>query len=50
MTYAADTLLEEVAYVARHFHWSLDTILDLEHSDRHRFILSANAEFAEGHQ
>ena len=34
MTYAADRLYEEVAYVAYHFHWSLDEILDLEHPDR----------------
>ena len=30
MTYAADRLFEEVAYVAYHFHWSMDEILDLE--------------------
>ena len=38
MTYAADRLFEEVAYVAYYFHWSLDTILDLEHPVRRRFI------------
>ena len=38
MTYAADRLYEEVAYVAYHFHWSLDEILDLEHADRQRFV------------
>ena len=38
MTYAADRLHEEVAYVAYHFHWSLDDILDLEHADRRRFV------------
>lgn len=38
MTYAADDLLEEVAYVAYHFHWGLDEILDLEHTDRHQMI------------
>ena len=38
MTYAADRLFEEVAYVAYHFHWSFDEILDLEHPDRHRLI------------
>ncbi len=38
MTYAADRLHEEVAYVAYHFHWSLDEILDLEHRDRRRFL------------
>jgi hypothetical protein len=37
VTYAADRLYEEVAYVAYHFHWSLDDILDLEHPVRHRF-------------
>lgn len=38
MTYAADRLFEEVAYVAYHLHWSMDGILDLEHSDRLRFV------------
>jgi hypothetical protein len=38
VTYATDRLYEEIAYVAYHFHWPLDTILDLEHSDRIRFI------------
>jgi hypothetical protein len=38
LTYAADRLHEEVAYVAYHFHWSLDDILDLEHPDRLRYV------------
>lgn len=38
MTYEAERLFEEVAYVAYHFHWPLDEILDLEHGDRRRFI------------
>jgi hypothetical protein len=38
VTYATDRLYEEVAYVAYHFHWSLDDILDLEHPDRQRFV------------
>ena len=38
MTYATDRLFEEVAYVAFHFHWSLDAILDLEHPVRRRFV------------
>jgi hypothetical protein len=37
VTYATDRLFEEVAYVAYHFHWSMDEILDLEHGDRQRF-------------
>jgi hypothetical protein len=38
MTYAADRIHEEVAYLAYHFHWSLDQILDLEHPDRLRYV------------
>ncbi len=38
MTYATGRLYEEVAYVAFHFHWSLDDILDLEHPLRRRFV------------
>lgn len=38
MTYAADRVYAEVAYVAFHFHWSLDEILDLEHAERLRFV------------
>ena len=38
MTYATELLYSEVAYVAFHFHWSLDDILDLEHGLRRRFV------------
>ncbi len=38
MTYAADRLWEEVAYVAYYLHWDLDSILDLEHPVRQRFV------------
>jgi hypothetical protein len=38
VTYAADRIHEEVAYVAYHFHWSLDSILDLEHPLRRRYV------------
>jgi len=37
VTYAAERLFEEIAYVAYHFHWSMDEILELEHPDRQRF-------------
>jgi hypothetical protein len=37
--YTADRLYEEIAYVAYHFHWSLDDILDLEHPVRERFVV-----------
>jgi hypothetical protein len=38
LTYAADRLYEEVAYVAYYLHWSRDDILDLEHAERQRFV------------
>jgi hypothetical protein len=38
VTYATDRLFEEVAYVAYHFHWSFEEILELEHADRQRFV------------
>ena len=33
-----EDLLAEAARIAFHLHWSLDDILDLEHSDRRRFL------------
>jgi len=42
VTYAPDRLFEEVAYVAYYLHWPLDTILDLEHADRRRFLAEAD--------
>jgi hypothetical protein len=38
VTYAPDRLYEEVAYVAYHFHWPFDDLLDLEHPVRRRFV------------
>ena len=38
-------LLAETARLAGYFHWSLDTILDLEHRDRRLFLeLAAGSE------
>ncbi len=36
--YPLERLYEEVAYVAYHFHWTLDEILCLEHRDRLRWV------------
>jgi hypothetical protein len=33
-----EQLLEEAAELAGHFHWPLDSILDLEHGDRRLFL------------
>jgi hypothetical protein len=38
VTYAVDRLYTEIAYVAYHFHWSLEEILDLEHAERQRYV------------
>lgn len=38
MTYGTEPLLAEVSYVAFHFHWPLDEILDLEHPLRQAFV------------
>jgi hypothetical protein len=31
-------MFEEIAYVAYHFHWALDEVLDMEHPLRQRFV------------
>ena len=36
--YPADALWDEIAYLAYHLHWDLQSLLDLEHSDRARLI------------
>lgn len=38
-----DLLLRETARLAHRLHWPLDTILDLEHPDRRRFLAEADA-------
>jgi hypothetical protein len=38
VTYAVDRLHEEVAYVAYHFHWPREVILDLPHAERQRWV------------
>jgi hypothetical protein len=36
-----EELLEEAARLAYHYHWPLETILDLEHEDRRLFLRRA---------
>lgn len=36
--YPEDRLYEEMAYVAYHLHWSFDSLLDMEHATRTRFV------------
>jgi hypothetical protein len=35
---SGERLLAETARLAYHLHWPLDSILDLEHHDRRRFL------------
>ena len=37
-----EQLLAETARLAHRFHWPLDTILDLTHADRRRFLRAAD--------
>jgi hypothetical protein len=38
-----EELMGETARLAYHLHWPLETILDLEHADRRRFLSEADA-------
>ncbi len=38
MSYPLDKLHQEVAYVAYHFHWSLEEILEMEHKERRVWV------------
>ena len=44
-----EQLLAETAQLAYYFHWPLDTILDLEHGDRRRFLQEAQGIIGEGY-
>ncbi|NJD51984.1 MAG: hypothetical protein FIB07_03865 [Candidatus Methanoperedens sp.] len=35
--YPLDRLYEEVAFIAYHFHWPSEDILNMEHKERHRW-------------
>jgi hypothetical protein len=41
--YPLKTLYEEVAYVAYHFHWPPEAIMDLEHAERRRWVQEISA-------
>ena len=36
--YPSGRLMEEVAYLAYHFHWSHDEIMRMDHLDRQRWV------------
>ena len=38
LSYPAEAVWQETAYLAYHQHWSLDDLLGLEHLDRMRMV------------
>ncbi|MFJ8312938.1 MULTISPECIES: DUF6760 family protein [unclassified Streptomyces] len=36
--YAAENLRSEIAYIAYHFHWSHNELLDMDHIQRRAYI------------
>ena len=38
MSYPLERLYQEVAYIAYHFHWPLDDILEMEHRERQIWV------------
>ncbi|MDL1973320.1 MAG: hypothetical protein LWX55_00745 [Deltaproteobacteria bacterium] len=36
--YPLDRLYEEVAFIAYHFHWSHEEIMNMEHKERQRWV------------
>jgi hypothetical protein len=38
VSYPLASLQQEVAYIAYHFHWSRDEILELPHPERGRWV------------
>ena len=41
--YPLKALYEEVAFVAYHFHWPPDDVLNLEHGERRRWVSEISA-------
>ncbi len=38
IVYPLDRLYEEIAYIAHHWHWSYDQILEMDHSERRGWV------------
>lgn len=38
MSYPRERLFREVAFVAYHFHWGRDEVLELAHPERRRWV------------
>jgi hypothetical protein len=42
ISYPSKQLYEEVAFIAYHFHWQRDDILDLDHANRQLWVAEIN--------
>jgi hypothetical protein len=38
VSYPPEKLYQEAAYIAYHFHWSMDDVLEMEHRERQIWI------------
>lgn len=38
MRYPLERLSQEVAYIAYHFHWPKEEIMEMSHLERHRWV------------
>jgi hypothetical protein len=43
MSYPLEQLNEEVAFIAYHFHWSHDEVMNLEHPELQRWVQQISA-------
>ena len=41
--YPLHALYEEVAFVAYHFHWPPDAVLDMDHAERRKWVSEISA-------
>ncbi len=38
VSYPLENIFKEVAFVAYHFHWAKDVILEMSHKERHAWV------------
>ena len=38
VSYPLENISKEVAFIAYHFHWDRETLLNLSHRERHRWV------------
>ena len=43
VSYPLESIFKEVAFVAYHFHWDRDLVLDMPHKERHAWVKEISA-------